>query len=105
MAKPIFLDPATGARRQREQRPDGEGTKYRIVIVRDALLPDAWEMYHCLAEGCVFDTQWSEAFDLHYFYKHEAVAAREQALADAMRRERERAARMKERPEIPILGR
>lgn len=106
MAKPrLFIDPETGARRQREQRPDGIGTKCRIQIYRDKLLPDTWEMYRCMAEGCPYSTQWSEEFDMHYFHKHEIPEAQERACEDAIRRAAELAERQKPRVEIPILKR
>lgn len=106
MAKPqIFFDLETGARRQRDQRPDGIGTKCKIQIYRDALLPDAWELYRCMADGCPFSTQWSEQFDFHYFHKHDVPAAQARAIEDAIRAAAELSERQKPRVEIPIFRR
>lgn len=94
-----FVDPDTGLKRQRAQRPDGAGTRYRIGNFK------GWEIYYCLAEDCQFDTQWSEAFDFHYYHKHELPCVQKQAFEEAAARARERAERQKERREIPILKR
>lgn len=87
--QPVFTDPETGLKRKREQRPDGEGTKYRIGAF------GGWEVYYCLGDDCPYDTFWSEQFDMHYFHKHERPASEKRALEEAAERFQERAARVK----------
>ena len=100
MANGPFLDPETGLKRQREQRPEGEGERF----ARYAFGP--WEMYKCLADGCQYDTQWSDQFDVHFYQKHIVPELQQRSLEDAAARARDRAERMKQRPDsIPILKR
>lgn len=86
----IYTDEFSGLKRKQEQRPDGAGHKYLLGQWA------GWEVYRCNHADCAYDTPYGDAFEVHYYQRHELPEAQQEAMRAASLRERERNERMKE---------